>query len=365
MPTYLPPAQSSPFTFAGLPMFNSPGGIFGNSGLSGLFGGGGGLGGGLAGNFAGMGGNFLSGAMGFAPNMGGTLGGLLGSAWGPLGSFAGSFLGNAAGDLFGLGPKLPPRARANFIYDFATGNPFEKGSKAYDDQSLNYIRGLTDYVGDTAKSTLALLGLNPTASKFGFGAFKGRTGFALDTDPFVRDINSPGAYNAIGNERNKMYNAAGIDLVRDPNNLRAFGSSDARTDVPNSNLFTTAAQSALDTLVRDSIIASDLTNAGVLTKLGLPTDLAALKTRLPGYDFGTDFDLNAQASFGYSDLAKLGLSELSGMFPTQGATPPAGTAPMPGQLPAGSRGNQLFSLYSQMRPQMGMWAQQPSYYRSY
>jgi hypothetical protein len=326
------------------------GGLLGGGNLGGLLGGSspfnaGSLfgGGGLTGNFAGMGGDFLSGAFGMQPNMLGDVGALLGTAWGPLGSFAGSFLGNTFGDLFGMGAPLPPRARANFIYDFAKGNPFEKDSKAYDDKALDYIRGLTDYVGDTAKSTLDLLGIAPSASKFGFGAFKGRTGFALDTDPFVRDINSPGAYNAIGNERNKMYNAAGIDLVRDPNNLRAFGSSDARTDVPQAELFTTAAQSALDTLVRDSISKAGLTNAQVFSKLGLPTELAGFQELLgpsfQNFQFG-DLDFAAPSKFTYNDiLSAQQLKGLLGGAPAGQAgllSPLLGTRPFweTGQIPA-------------------------------
>ena len=291
------PSVNSSLNFGGLGNMFSGGG-----GLQNLFGGGGAnpfSAGGLAGGFAGMGGNMLSGALGMDPNMLGTLGGIGGSFFGPLGSFAGSFLGNALGDAFGMGAPLPPRARANYIYDFASGNPTMKGGKGYDQAWLDAFGSLTDQVGDTARELFEKLGIQAPVSNFGFGAFKGRAGFALPTDPWVRDPSSPGAFNSIGNSNklnmNGQARAAG----------RVFGQSQNRTDVPTGDNITQAAQAALNALVTQGISNAGLTNAQVFQKLGLPQDQAGFQSLLgsiPNFQFGQNFDFAAPSQFTATDL---------------------------------------------------------------
>lgn len=288
------------------------GGLFSGGGLNSLFSGGGGLGG-----LAGMGSNFLSGKLGIQPNMLGTVGGLAGTMFGPLGSFAGSFLGNALGDVFGMGASLPPRARANYIYDFASGNPTLKGGKGYDGQGLKAFGGLTDQIGDTARSIFETLGIEAPVANFGFGAFKGRSGFALPTDPWVRNPNSPGAFNSIGNsnELNQRGQARAAG--------RVFGQSQNRTDVPTGDNIMQAAQAALNELISQGVSKAGLTNAQVFEKLGLPQNQEGFGSLLPNFQFGQNFDFAAPSQFSAGDiLAAMQLGK-GGMFGGQQAQPPS------------------------------------------
>lgn len=289
------------------------GSLFGGGGLGSLF-----SGGNLAGGLAGMGGGLLSNAMGIESNPLGMVGGIGGSFFGPLGSVAGSFLGNALGGALGMGAPLPPRARANYIYDFASGSPTMKGGKGYDSAGLDAFGNLTDQIGDTAKSVFEQLGIAAPVENFGFGAFKGRSGFALPTDPWVRDTSSPGAFNSIGNSNklnsNGQARAAG----------RVFGQSENRTDVPTGDVIGQAAQAALNALVTEGISKAGLTNADVFGKLGLPTDLTGFQTllgeRMPDFQFGS-MDFAAPSTFTYADLAAA--NQLKAMLgqPTSTAQP--------------------------------------------
>lgn len=297
-------------------------------------------------SFAGMGGDFLSGQLGIQPNLLGTLGGVGGSFFGPVGSFAGNFLGNALGSAFGMGAPKPPRPRFNYIYDFATGNPYLKGGKAYDSGAMDQFYGMADTLGDTTKSILDTLGIAPSVNKFGFGAFQGRAGFALPTDPFVRDVNSPGAFNAIGpsSPGRKQAKAMG----------RSFGNFGNRGTGINENALTSAYDAAIDELVTSSIAKAGLTNQQVFEKFGMPYTSEGLSGILPNLALGENYDPNAAFQFRLADLAS-GVPSLgqAGQLPATPSQPPAGNA------------LNLYNLYNRMAPRLmtqGSWSRQPSYY---
>lgn len=302
------------------------------------------------GSLAGFGSDFLSSKLGIQPNMLGSIGGLAGTMFGPLGSFAGGFLGNALGSAFGIGNKKPPRPRVNYVYDFETGNPFLKGGKVYDDEGMDVFGSITDYIGDTSKGFLDKLGLEPGMDRFGFGAFQGRTGFTLGTDPFVRDPNSPGAFNAIGPS------SPGVKQAQQMG--RVFGSLGGRTSAPTPELIQQAADAAFNALVLGPIQQAGLTNADVFGKFGLPTELEALKGALPNLAFGDDFSLTNPFQFKATDLLSLYNQ------PQGGQPAPTGTMPGMSAPPMGTNANNLMNLYTQMRPRMqsSSWQNQPSYY---
>lgn len=292
------------------------GGLFGGGGIPGL------------GSLGGFGADFLGSQLGIQPNMLGSIGGLLGnfSPLGPLGGALGGLAGNALGGLFGMGPKLPPRPRVNYVYDFATGNPTLKGGKVYDQQGMDVFGQLTDYIGDTSKDILGTLGLTPGMDKFGFGAFQGRTGFTLGTDPFVRDRNSPGAFNAIGPSSPGQRQAQQMG--------RVFGSLGERTAAPSPELIQQASQAALDALILPAIQGAGLTNADIFGKFGLPTTQADFTSFLqsvdPNFSFGSALDFAAPSQFTVGDLMaaqQLGglRSRLPGMTTPQ-PQPQAGTS---------------------------------------
>ena len=255
----------------------------------------------------------------------------------PGGSALGGFLGSTVGKLFGFGDKKPEQFHLFSQIDPVTGKLLQNASningpqnqQLLDQMSNYYMAGLTP-----VQQLLQRLQAPIAGGPLNIGAFRGAVGY--------------------GGPSYQITQSQDYERTHDLINAGSFvGTPGDRLSVPTPELFGQAYNSLLGDLYSRSITGANLTNNDVLSRLGLPTDVAQLRSRLPSWSYGNDFDLSAPASLSLADVMALSGS------PTGGFGGPSGTiAPLTGQAKT------LYDTYQQMAPQLGAPNQGiPSYYR--
>ena len=257
----------------------------------------------------------------------------------PFGSTIGGFLGSSVGKLFGFGDKKPEQFHLFSQIDPTTGQMLQNASNINGDQNQQLLDQMSNYymAGLTpVQQLLQKLQAPVAAGPLSIGAFRGAVGYGGPSYQITQPQDYEGTHDLIN---------AGSFL----------GEAGDRLSVPTPELFGQAYNSLLGDLYSRSVTGASLTNNDVLTRLGLPTDIAQLKSRLPSWSYGDDFDLSAPSAMSLSDIMSLtGAGQPAGGFGG-----PSGTiAPLTGQAKT------LYDTYQQMAPQLGPPNQGiPSYYR--
>ena len=272
----------------------------------------------------------------------GTIGAVAGSFLPfPGGSALGGFLGSTVGKLFGFGDKKPEQLHYYGEFDPVADLVVRAASNLNGPINQEYVQGVNNYIMggiDPVQALLRRLSVPVAPGNLSVGAFRSRLSYGpnVTIDPSLspEDIYS-GQWNV---------NDQGIFNTGDPG---------GRTDVPTEEEYAQTLQALQGDLYSRSVTGASLTNNDVLSRLGLPTDVAQLQSRLPSWSYGNDFDLSAPASLSLADIMSL-----------TGTGQPTGGFGSPSIAPLTGQAKTLYDTYQQMAPQLGPPNQGiPSYYR--